>query len=378
MPVTAAESRISIRTRKLVYALLAFVVLMVLFGPSVAERVLHTLGCSMHPGSSEAGCQGLAILPGRLLAPWLSVVPPVDTMFLLLEQTWLLIAGWLVAIVFSARSDRRPQLPVSSQPLASTVKKQKVITSTADTTYAEQRAEWLSQKQEEQAQQQIADELSFHRRILAETGLWGVLSILYVALLAGLFAFCLALGLPLVGGITAQSLLHALGCADQALMASNPLGGFCGFWTERLEPYQQPWFGALLSPIWLFTQFSDVLLIWLGLIVLLALMFVYRVGWSIAFRNTSPYLKAAALILFSAALLGQLYRMTVDVSQGVESIGSSGLGAGVNVVEAVFLLGAVVVLVVIAGVIGMIVLAIALSRKLAQRRAQADVGEKNP
>lgn len=370
MPAIAAENRVSARTRMLAYALLGYIALMVLFGPSIAELGLEALGCPGRPGSSEIGCQGLAMLPAQALAPWLSVTPPLETTFLLLQQMWFLIAGWVGLIVLSVRSDRRPKLPVETQHEASVVSEQSAIASTGNISYAAQQAEWISHKQAEQAQERETEQLSLYRRLLAEGTLWGSLSIVFIFMLAGLAVFCLALGTPLVGGLSAQSLLHTFGCSNQSLMASNPLGGFCGFWTDRLEPYQRPWFGALFSPFWLFTQFSDVLLIWTALILLLALVFVYRVGWSMVFKNTSPFLKVVGLVFFSAALLGQLYQLSRDTSQVVQSFGSSGLGSAVNVVEMVFLAGTVIVLVVIAGLIALIVLAITLNRELTRRRAQ--------
>jgi hypothetical protein len=378
MPAIAAERRVSVRTRILAYALLGYVVLMVLFGASVAELGLEALGCPGRPGSSETGCQGLAMLPAQGLVPWLSVTPPLETTFLLLEEAWLLMAGWVGLIVLSVRSDRRPKPPVDTQHEALVVSEQSAIASSGNTSYAAQQAEWIRHKQAEQAQEREAEQLSLYRRLQVEGALWGSLSIVFIFMLGGLAVFCLALGTPLIGGLSAQSLLHTFGCANQSLMASNPLGGFCGFWTDRLEPYQRPWFGALFSPVWLFTQFSDVLLIWMALILLLALMFVYRVGWLMVFKNSSPYLKAIGLIMFSAALLGQLYQMTRETSQLVQSFSSSGLSPAVNVVEMVVLAGTVIVLVVIAGLIALIVLAINLTREFTRRRAQARAVKTTP
>lgn len=372
------ESRVSVRTRMLVYGLLGCIILMVLFGPSVAELGLETLGCPGRPGSSDAGCQGLAMLPAQPLTPWLSVVPPLETTFLLLQQTWYLIAGWMGLIVLSVRADRRPRPPVDIQHEALVVSEHSAISSSENTSYVAQQAEWIRHKQAEQAQEREAEQLSLYRRLQVEGTLWGTLSIVFICMLGGLVVFCLAFGTPLVGGLSSQSLLHTFGCSNQLMMSSNPLSGFCGFLTDRFEPYQRPWFGALFSPFWLFTQFSDVLLIWMGLILLLALIFVYRVGWSMVFKNSSPYLKAIGLIVFSAALLGQLYQMSRDTSQVVQSFGSSGLGAAVNVVEMVFFAGTVIVLVVIAGLIALIALAITLTREITRKRAQTRAVKTTP
>jgi len=250
------------------------------------------------------------MLPANALAPWLSVAPPVETTFLLLQQTWPLVAGWLALIVLSIRSDRRQGPPGAAQPEALQGSERNAAAATGNASFAAQRVEWIRQKEAEQTEEQRVDQLSLHRRMLAEGGLWGSLSIAFVFLLGALAVFCVALGTPVIGGLSAQSLLSAFGCFDQSQMASNPWSGLCGFWVDRLEPYQRPWLGALFSPIWLFTQFSDVLLIWLSSILVLALLPVYRVGWSMVLKNTSPLVKTGWVIVFSAALLGQLYELS--------------------------------------------------------------------
>ena len=302
------------------------------------------------------------MLPANALAPWLSVAPPVETTFLLMQQTWPLIAGWLALILLSMRSDQRQGLPHAAQTESLQASEPGAVASTANASSAVRQAQWIRQKQAEQSEWQQAEQLSLHRRIRAEGALWGSLWIFFVFLLGGLAAFCLALGTPLIGGLNAEGLLHGVGCSNQALMASNPLSGMCGFWIDRLEPYHRPWFGALLSPIWLFTQFSDVLLIWMASIVLLALLFVYRVGWALVFKNTSPVLKAGGLIVFTAAVLGLLYQLSAGTSPPVQSVDGSGMGVLANVVEMFFVIGAVVVLGLTAGVIALIVFVIALVR----------------
>lgn len=309
------------------------------------------------------------MLPANALAPWLSVVPPVETTFLLLQQSWLLIGAWLALIVLSMRYDRRPGLPGAAHPGSLQASQTRAVASTANVSYAARQAQWIAQKQAEQTAEQQTEQLSLQRRIIAEGTLWGSLWIAFALLSGGLAAFCLALGTPLIGGLNAEGLLHAFGCSDLSLMGSSPWSGTCGFWTERLEPYRRPWVGALFSPIWLFTQFSDVLLIWMASILFLALLFVYRIGLALMFRHISPTVKVVGLIVFTAALVGLLYQHTVGTSPPVPSAGEGGLGAGVNVVEMIFAIGAVVVLGLAAGLIALIVLVIALVRHF--RRAGA-------
>ena len=112
---TSTKGQTGARTRLLAYGLFGYCSAMVFLGPSVAEFGLAALGCPGNGGSAQSGCMGLAILPANALMPWLSVAPPVESTFLLLQQSWVLIAGWLVAIVLSVRSDRRRGLSSAVQ-----------------------------------------------------------------------------------------------------------------------------------------------------------------------------------------------------------------------------------------------------------------------
>ncbi len=318
------------------------------------------------------------MLPANVFAPWLSVVPPLETTFLLLEQTWLVIAGWLALVVLSMRSDRRRGQPCAAHPGSLKSSETGAVAATGKVSAATRRAQWIGQKEAEQTEMQRQEQLSLHRRILAQGALWGSLWILLVFLLGALAVFCLALGTPLIGGLSADSLLRRFGCADPSLMGAHPLSDMCGFWTDRLEPYQRPWFGALLAPIWLFTQFSDVLLIWMASILLLALIFVYRLGWGLMFTNTAPAVKVSGLILFTAALLGLLYQLSIGTSAPAPSMGDSGLGGGGSIVELVFAIGAFVVFGLTAGLIALIVLVIALVRHFRRVRDRSGLATRTP
>lgn len=365
---SAAAGRTGVRTRLLGSGLLAYVLTMAFFGPSVAERALEALGCPGRWGSAETSCQGLALLPANALAPWLSVAAPVDTAFFLLQQSWPFIATWLALIALSMVFDWRQGTPGAAQPEAFQASEITAPALAASASFETRQAEWVRQKQVEQAHEQSAAQLSLHRQLLAQGKLWGSLSILFIALLGGGAFFCLALGTPLIGGLSAESVLQAFGCSDQSLMASNPWSGPCGFWTDRLAPYQTPWFGALLSPVWLFTQFSDVLLIWIASLLLLALLFVYRVGWSMVFKNTPRAFIAVGLIVFSAALLITLHQIFIAVSPPLQPIGDSGLGATVKAFEMVFVVATALVFALAAGLVALIVLVIALVRQFIKMR----------
>ena len=249
---------------------------------------------------------GLAILPANALMPWLSVAPPVESTFLLLQQSWVLIAGCLVAIVLSVRSDRR-------RGLSSAVQSK------------------------------------------------GLLPNVIVLLLVALAVFCLLLGTPLIGSLSAESILRTLRCSAPLLMDSNPWGGLCGFWIDRLEPYQRPWYGALLAPVWLFTQFSAVLLAWMALIAVLVLAFAYRLGWGALMNKTPILVKVGGLLLLGAALFGQFYGLAAPPMRS-----DGGLGGLAGVLPIAFTVGAVLVLGLVAGVVGLFALAIHVARAFKQ------------
>lgn len=326
MPVnTATVGRISARTRLLVYGLFGYCSVMVFLGPSVAEFGLGVLGCPGNWGSAQSGCRGVAMLPANALMPWLSVMPPVGTTFLLLEQSWVLIAGWLAWIVLSVRSDQSRVLPSVAQPNAL--------------------------RTGEQRSALVASSAPLVRQSK------GVLPGAIIVLLVALAAFCLLLGTPLIGALSAENILRGLGCSNPALMDSNPWIGACRFWMERLEPYQRPWYGALLSPVWLFTQFSAVLLVWMALILFLVLMSTYRLGWGALLSKTPFFVKVGGLLLFGAALFGQFYGFAAPP---VRSDG--GLGGIAGALPVVFTVGALLVLSLVVGVIGLIAFAIHLAR----------------
>ena len=95
---------------------------------------------------------------------------------------------------------------------------------------------------------------------------------------------------------------------------------------DRLAPYQRPWYGALLSPIWLFAQFSGVLLAWMALVSGLVGVLASRLGWGPLLHETPLVVKAGGLALLFAALFGQFYG---PVPSQIPTHGGLGAMAGV-------------------------------------------------
>jgi hypothetical protein len=363
-----SESRVSIRTRIVLYVPLACGVLMLLFGPSVAELGMQVLGCPGRIGTATSGCQGLAMLPANALAPWLSAVPLTETPFLLLEQAWPLMLLWLALSVLSLWTDRHHATKDATVITEGTA----IAASPEPDSFAASQAKWIQQKQAEQQ----ADLRASQRRLLVEGGVWGALSILWIMVVAGLAIFCLAFGTPLVGGLSAEGLLRSLGCAETLQMTSNPWSGQCAFWSDRLEPYLRPWFGALLAPVWLFTQFSDVLLGWLALSLVLALLPAFRVGWQLGLRQLPPLVKAGWLILFGAALLVQLF---VGMSAPPPPpAGDGGLGAVGSALEIIFAGGLLLSVILLAGLVVVILFAISLGKSFRAGRGKQGAAAAQP
>lgn len=367
-PHPATSGKAGARTRVLAYGLFGYCSVMVFLGPSVAEFVLGILGCPGRMGSGDSGCSGLAVLPANALVPWSSVVPPLETTFFLLQKSWALIAGWFVLIALSLRADRRQGPNGSAWPAATQTFDRACASSPAHPALSAERcerAEWKRQKDAAYAEQ-VADKttglLALHRRLQAEGELWGLLAIVFVLLVVALVAMCLVLGTPLIGGMGAEHLLRSSGCSNLPQMGSNPMGGLCGFWVERLEPYQRPWYGALLSPLWLFTQFSDVLLVWMAVILGLLLLFACRLGWRTLVSKASSAVLTGGLVVLGLALLGKFHGITKVVAPPAPS-GGGLMAFSPDALTALFVFGLVFVLAAVAGLIALIVFAISFYRQ---------------
>ena len=300
------------RTRWLAYALLGFCVAFILFGPQLAESGLRMLGCSSRGGMATADCSGISGLIARRLTPFLSTMPPVETGFALIQGFWGLLAIWLGLIVLGIRAGRDDSVtsppPLSVAEPATTAAPASLAEPERRTSWQAQQAEWIRSRQAEQQAEQAAEQRSLTQRLLAEGLFWGAVAALWWTLLAGLIAFCIAFGTPLLGGASAGALFNALGCTGHSSMVSDPCGaGLAGFWAERLAPYREPFIGAVMSPFWLFTQFGDLLLIWLAALLLLALLPVYRFGWRmVVVQAEHPVVMRVLFILFVLATLALL------------------------------------------------------------------------
>jgi hypothetical protein len=314
MRLFPVESRFHIRrTRALGYALLGFCTALILFGPQIAELGLNALGCPVGFGTPGANCRGFAGLLAAPLAPWSSAVPPVETVFLLFDHWWGLLLVWAALIVLSGRIDRRDGPAGARQPVLQSDASCAAVTALGPRGSVQaQQAQWVQARQAEQQAEARASQQSLTRQLLAESVFWGGIAVSCWVLLGGLLVFCIAFGTPLLGGLSAQSLLAAFGCPDLQQSSMNPLAGFCGFWTERLAPYQQPFFGALLSPLWLFTQFHDLLLVWLGLVLLLALLPLYRFGWLMLVVKEQAIASRVVFTLFVLSSLALVYFQFFD------------------------------------------------------------------
>ena len=111
--VVPARNRVRTRTRVLLYGLLTFISLWILFGPSLAASSLEALGCSGN--LSACGRQSNPL--SAWLVPWLSARPPLETAFVLLNQSSPLLLVWTGLIVLSLRRDRSRSEP-SEAPVA--------------------------------------------------------------------------------------------------------------------------------------------------------------------------------------------------------------------------------------------------------------------
>lgn len=287
------------RTRGLVYALLLTCAIAVLFGPQLAERALGVLGCSARFGAAGVMCEGGWTGAAAWLAPWQSAAPPVETAFVLLEKCWLLLALWGTVILISHRADARKPNPIAltDTPIKTPPRAEPIEAPQRPAT--ESVTEWVKAREAEQRQEVVDEKRALVRRVALERSIWGGMALTSLALLLGLVVFCFAFGMPILGGFSADALLSAFSCKPAPGVSAEGMGPFCGFWINRLAPYRQPFLGALLSPVWLFTQFHDLLLVWIASSLILLLAPLYRLGW-VAFALKEQALAVRALFVLIA------------------------------------------------------------------------------
>jgi len=220
--------------RALVWGLFLFCVSFALIGGVIAEQLLAALHCQFHADPRAGTCSFFQNSVASRLTPFLAAQTPLDYPFLLLRSFWGLILAWLLAIGWSRHAYQNPRKAIAA-PRAP-----------------------------------AATAVSLQRRLhqFLQASFW--------ILLLGLIAFCIALGTPFLGTYVSREILQALGCSPGTL---DPLVSACmsrpGFWTPRLQPFLLPFLGQLGSPLWLFWQFGDVLILWVAVIAVVLALKIY-------------------------------------------------------------------------------------------------------
>lgn len=310
-PAHSAVRRSIGRTRWLMYSLLLFCAVALLFGPQLAAGGLDLLGCSARFGAADDGCSspGLA----AWLAPWSAAAPPVETLFLLIQKCGLMLLAWGVLLGLSHRADRRPSAvhTAAQAPPTETIEAGPARGGSVPVSAPVAISDWVKAREAEQKALAHEEHRSLIRRLAIERSLWGGMALSSLALLGGLVVFCLAFGVPLLGGLSANSLLGAFGCTGVAGASPDTLGPFCGFWIERLAPYREPFLGSLLSPLWLFTQFNDLLLAWCAAIIVLMMLPLYRLGWTALALKEQALAVRVVFVLVALSSIGMLFSLVM-------------------------------------------------------------------
>lgn len=226
--------------RALVWGLFLFCISFALIGGVMAEQALAALNCQFHADPRAGTSSFFQNALASRLAPFLSAQTPLDYPFILLRNFWWLILAWLVAIGWSRHAYQNPKaITAPRMPAATAVPMQRRL----------------------------------HQFLQAS----------FWILLLGLIAFCIAFGTPFLSTYVSREILQALGCNPGTF---DPLVSACmsrpGFWTPRLQPFLLPLLGQLGSPLWLFWQFGDVLIIW---VVLIAVVFALKLYFA---ERTAP------------------------------------------------------------------------------------------
>ena len=348
----------SIRTRTIAYGGLAGSALAVLFGPQLAEWGLALLGCPLGYGAPGAGCGGVRAVVVGPLAALAGAAPPLETSIVLVHRLWPLLLVWGVAIVLSTRADR----PLAEPAHADDQRAAGLGVAAATGLSAEQtRAQWVADREREQANDARVAQRSLRQQLGADTRFIGSIALTCWILICALLGFCLAFGLPLLGGVSAEIALDLFGCGP----AHDSMMRACPGLEQRFEPYRQPFVGALLSPVWLFTQFGDVLLVWLAIIGLLAVLPLLRLGIRPVFRSypvmsvTLIVITTLSVIAMAGGWLAQMDNPGGGFHEPVPAI------AFIESVVALILSG---VLALVLG-LGALIMALALARR--SRRATA-------
>lgn len=234
-PVRAATPRPSrIVFQILRTGLVLFCISFIFFGGVVAEALTSALPCQPHADYRISSCPAPLNWLAQSMSPFLSAQTILDYPFIFLHSFWAFILLWLMAIAWARSVSMRPQKVVAAAPPAKLV---------------------------------AASPYQTPHRIL-QVSFW--------LLLAGLIAFCIALGTPFLGSHVAREILLLMGCSPGTFDPfTSPCTSAPGFWTPRLLPFLIPILGQFLSPIWLVWKFYDVLILWLVAIGLVSLLKQY-------------------------------------------------------------------------------------------------------
>ncbi len=123
----------------------------------------------------------------------------------------------------------------------------------------------------------------------------------------------------------------------------------------------------MLSPVWLFTQFHDLLLMWLGAIVLVALLPIYRFGWWMIVAKEQAIAVRALFVLFVvsslALVLYRFYDLPGAARASAALPGGGQQAPGVALLMSIAELGLALALLAVAAVVSVTVLVIASARK---------------
>ena len=208
----------------LTLALIVICAAMALLGPTMADAVLALLGC---PGGADCG---LLLEPlGRRFAAFYRAQQLLDVPFIFLVQFWPAILA-AIALILYVRYRTPPKTPLASASPAQRLRR-------LSTAYR-----W------------------------AERLAW--------AWSAGLVAFCVLLGTPILAAGVARAALFSLGCEVDLWRFRLPLAAFgsgreppaClewpGFWIPRLRDYVESIDGWFIAPYLLVLHFGWLILAW--------------------------------------------------------------------------------------------------------------------
>lgn len=217
--------------RRLALALIVTCAAMMLLGPTIADSILALLGCQ-----GGVDCGPILAPLGRRFAAFYRADQLLDVPFIFLVQFWpaILVSIGLILYVRYRKPPKTPLAPLT--PVE-------------------------------------------HLRRRSPTYLW--VRRLASAWFAGLVAFCVLLGTPVLATETARVALLSLGCEVDPWRFRLPLAAFgsgrtppaclewAGYWIPRLRDYVESIDGWFAAPYLLALHFGWLILAWAGITALL-------------------------------------------------------------------------------------------------------------